>query len=70
MEFNNTSNYIFNGDKTLIEDFVEKRNENNTLVLGKFLCYISIPLCGDMLERGKARFENGIINSNYFNLIV
>lgn len=68
MDFNINYKYNFKGDISLIEDY--KLNDKTTfLYLGNFICYLDIPLWGDIIICGKAKFENGIINSNYFNLV-
>jgi hypothetical protein len=73
MEFNTNNIYIFKGNLILIEDILlntnTNTNTNNNFILGKFICYITIPLHGDIIEYGKAKFDNGIINANDFKLI-
>jgi hypothetical protein len=71
MEFNTNNIYIFKGNLILIEDILlnTNTNTNNNFILGKFICYITIPLHGDIIEYGKAKFDNGTINANDFKLI-
>ena len=71
MEFNTINIYIFKGNHNLIEDILlnTNTNTNNNFILGKFICYITIPLHGDIIEYGKAKFDNGTINANDFKLI-
>ena len=69
MEFNTNNIYIFKGNLILIEDILLNTNTNNNFILGKFICYITIPLHGDIIEYGKAKFDNGTINANDFKLI-
>jgi hypothetical protein len=73
MEFNTNDVYIFKGNLNLIEHILlntnTNNNTNNNFILGKFICYITIPLHGDIYEFGKAKFDNGTINENDFKLI-
>jgi hypothetical protein len=69
MEFNTNLDYVFNGETYLIEN-INKSIYEKPFFLGKFIKYISIHYCGDILDQGKAKFENGIINENDFKFII
>ena len=70
MEFNTNDIYIFKGNLSQIEDLpLNYNNDTNDYILGKFICYIAIPLWGEIIEYGKAKFDNGTINANDFKLI-
>lgn len=80
MEFSNTTNYEFHGPVYLIEDvnvnkmksFIRKDEALNKEVffLGKFICYIAVPMAGEIYDQGKALFVNGVITSNYFSYVI
>lgn len=80
MEFSYTTNYEFNGPVYLIEDVnVNKmksliRNDKEVnkefYFLGKFICYIAVPMAGEIYDQGKALFDNGIITSNYIAYVI
>jgi len=67
-EFIKNNLYIFNHFSSLIENKNKDINDN-PFNLGKFISYLSIPYWGEVLDRGKAVFENGIINSNDFKYV-
>jgi hypothetical protein len=71
-EYEVNKEYVFYNSFYLIENVNVNKNSdtnNSSFNLGKFIKYLSIPYCGDMLDRGKAVFENGTINSNDFKYI-
>ena len=82
MEFSNTTNYEFHGPLYLIEDPNTNTNTNNNIIrkkedekkeiyfLGNFICYISVPMAGEIYDQGKALFDNGIITSNYYSNVI
>ena len=80
MEFSNTTNYEFHGPSYLIEDVnvnkinnlirKEQSGDKDIFILGKFICYIAVPMAGEIYDQGKALFDNGIITSNYFSYVI
>lgn len=70
MEFSTTIDYKFIGPTYLIEEMIENNYKENIYNLGKFICYIAIPMAGEIYDQGKALFENGKINANDFKYVV
>jgi hypothetical protein len=73
-EFSKEKEYYFDGNITLIDDFIEvksddKRYRNKKNYLGKFIEYIGMPYVSDWLFDGKAKFEFGTISRGYYDNI-
>lgn len=72
IEYVVNNEYAFYNSFDLIENInkeLDLKTNNNPINLGKFIKYLTILYWGDMLDRGKAVFENGIVNSNDFKYI-
>ena len=62
--------YIFVGDKQLIEKYKEQKQEDeNIILLGKFIEYKDVIYWGDILSNAIAIFENGNICSGHYDKI-